>query len=315
MADEPVAEPLDEQPEEEGGPVKSFLEHLEDLRWVLIKSGTAAGVAMLVCLLGGNYLMRVLEWPLHHNPAVNAGLVLVNYVTRVLGLPQRQLSRKAPEMQTVRLFFGTNQLSELHLAPNNPLTALVGTNAFVRVDLLPVLQGTNHVLAWQAQADPDPPAPGLNIQIINLSPAGSFVVATKAAFYGGIVLASPFIFYFVAHFVFPALKLREKKYVYRGLGLRRWALHYRGLLLLLHPYAGGAGGLGAVCRVARVYGQPVAGGGLRGVCVQVHAGHGGGLRAAGGGADAGEDRRAQLSAPGQRPALRDRRFAPCWGPS
>ena len=64
MADEPVAEHLDEQPEEEGGPVKSFLEHLEDLRWVLIKSGVAAGVAMLACLLAGNYVIRVLEWPL-----------------------------------------------------------------------------------------------------------------------------------------------------------------------------------------------------------------------------------------------------------
>ena len=47
------------------------------------------------------------------------------------------------------------------------------------------------------------------------------------AFYGGLVLASPFIFYFVAHFVFPALKMREKKYIYRGLafggGLFLWA--------------------------------------------------------------------------------------------
>ena len=68
MADEPVAEHLDEQPEEEGGPVKSFLEHLEDLRWVLIKSGVAAGVAMLACLLGGNYVVRVLEWPLTRAP-------------------------------------------------------------------------------------------------------------------------------------------------------------------------------------------------------------------------------------------------------
>jgi sec-independent protein translocase protein TatC len=42
-------------------------------------------------------------------------------------------------------------------------------------------------------------------------------VATKVAFYGGLLLSSPFIFYFVAHFVFPALKLREKKYIYRGL--------------------------------------------------------------------------------------------------
>jgi sec-independent protein translocase protein TatC len=57
-----------------------------------------------------------------------------------------------------------------------------------------------------------------NINLINLSPAGGFFVAFQVALYGGIVLAAPFIFYFVAAFVFPALKMREKHYVYRGLG-------------------------------------------------------------------------------------------------
>jgi Sec-independent protein secretion pathway component TatC len=72
---------------------------------------------------------------------------------------------------------------------------------------MPVLQGTNQVLEWRVLDDSDRPAEkGLPIQIVNLSPAGSFIVATKVAFYGGLVLASPFIFYFIAHFVFPALK-------------------------------------------------------------------------------------------------------------
>jgi sec-independent protein translocase protein TatC len=57
----------------------------------------------------------------------------------------------------------------------------------------------------------------LKIDLINLSPAGGFVVAFQVAIYGGVVLASPFIFYFAATFVFPALKLRERKYIYRGL--------------------------------------------------------------------------------------------------
>ena len=196
MADEPVAENLDEQPEEEGGPIKSFLEHLEDLRWVLIKSGVAAGVAMLGCLLGGNYVVRVLEWPLTRAPV-----------------------RHSAKTQTVRVLFGTNQLSVLQVATNDPLASLVGTNPLVRLELMPVLQGTNQVLEWRALDDSDRPVEkGLPIQIINLSPAGSFVVATKVAFYGGLVLASPFIFYFIASFVFPALRMREKKYVYRGLG-------------------------------------------------------------------------------------------------
>jgi sec-independent protein translocase protein TatC len=195
MADEPVAEQLDEQPEEEGGPVKSFLEHLEDLRWVLIKIGVAAGVAMVGCLLGGNYVIRVLEWPLTRAPV-----------------------RHSAKTQSVRVLFGTNLLSVLQITTNDPLSSLVGTNPLVRLELVPVLQGTNQLLEWRALDDSDRPVErGLPIQIINLSPAGSFIVATKVAFYGGLVLASPFIFYFLAHFIFPALKMREKKYIYRGL--------------------------------------------------------------------------------------------------
>ena len=34
--------------ESEGGPVKSFLEHLEDFRWVLVKSIVALGLGMLI---------------------------------------------------------------------------------------------------------------------------------------------------------------------------------------------------------------------------------------------------------------------------
>jgi sec-independent protein translocase protein TatC len=94
----------------------------------------------------------------------------------------------------------------------------VGTNHYVRLELVPTLEGTNQVLAWRAQDDSETPRErGLAIEIVNLSPAGSFIVATKVAFYGGLVLAAPFIFYFVASFVFPALKMRERKYIYRGL--------------------------------------------------------------------------------------------------
>src|SRR6266852_126391 len=105
MADEPGAERLDELEEEEGGPVKSFLEHLEDLRWVLIKSLAAGGVAMLACLLGGNYMMRVLEWPLHRAPA-----------------------RHHDSGRTVRVTFGTNQLGRFTATTNEPWSDILGTN-------------------------------------------------------------------------------------------------------------------------------------------------------------------------------------------
>jgi sec-independent protein translocase protein TatC len=165
----------------------------------LIKSLAAAGVAMLGCLLAGNYLVRVLEWPLHRAPIGHFG-----------------------KSHTVRLTFGTNQLAVLHLGANEPLAAFVGTNRHVRLEITPITVGTNVLLGISPQPDttggPTGPQERLPIEIVNLSPAGSFVVATKVAFYGGLVVAAPFIFYFVAQFVFPALRLREKKYVYRGLG-------------------------------------------------------------------------------------------------
>jgi sec-independent protein translocase protein TatC len=129
-----------ERPDEtEGGPVKSFLEHLEDFRWVLIKSLVALAVA--------------------------------------------------------------------------------GTNRFVSVQVEPLAFGTNHVLGWRVNSDESEIADAqrLHIDLINLSPAGGFFIAFQVALYGGAVLASPFIFYFVVSFIFPALKMREQKYVYRGL--------------------------------------------------------------------------------------------------
>src|SRR5207302_3213925 len=81
--------------------------------------------------------------------------------------------------------------------------------------------GTNHqVLSWRVEDDPAAAerAQHMNISLINLSPANGFFVAFQVAMYGGMVLASPFIFYFVVSFVFPALKMRERHYVHRGLG-------------------------------------------------------------------------------------------------
>jgi sec-independent protein translocase protein TatC len=190
MAYEPEAEQFDE---DEGGPVKSFLEHLEDLRWVLIKSGVAAGVAMLVCLLAGNYAVRILEWPLARAHPLH-------------------LSRT----QTVIVSFGTNQVASFNVSTNDAFAFIAGTNRFTHLEIVPLTVGTNQLLGLAPQPGPQT-EPGLGIQIINLSPAGSFIVATKVAFYGGLVISAPLILYFIAQFVFPALKMLEKKYVYRGL--------------------------------------------------------------------------------------------------
>ena len=194
MADDTEAERPEE--EQEGGPVKTFLEHLEDLRWVLIKSLVALSVAMLLCLIGGNYVSEIIKWPLSHARISYPGSSPVVTVT-----------------------FGTNRLGVFRLTPQQQASLNLGTNRFLAVEVEPAILGTNQVLTWRVNPDPNVAqrAQQLHIDLINLSPAGGFVVAFQLAFYGGMVLAAPFIFYFVAAFVFPALKMREQKYVYRGL--------------------------------------------------------------------------------------------------
>jgi sec-independent protein translocase protein TatC len=195
MVDEPEAERLElDQEEEEGGPVKSFLEHLEDLRWVLIKSIAAAGVAMITCFFAGNYVFQVIKWPLNRAPFY-AG----------------------QEPQVVRVLLGTNQLGVFHVGTNDALSSLAGTNRYVRLSISPVTLGTNTVLGVTVLPEDRSTRSDSPIDIVSLGPAAAFVVATKIAFYGGLILASPFIFYFLANFIFPALKIHEKRYIDRGL--------------------------------------------------------------------------------------------------
>jgi sec-independent protein translocase protein TatC len=80
MADSTDELPPDEQ-EIQGGAVKSFLEHLEDLRWMLVKSGAAILVGMCVCLFATHKLVAVLKWPLERAALIHNRtdtLVLVN---------------------------------------------------------------------------------------------------------------------------------------------------------------------------------------------------------------------------------------------
>lgn len=194
MADEFESEHSEH--ESEGGPVKSFIEHLEDLRWVLIKSTVALAIAMLLCLIAGNYVVDILKWPLARAKVSFPGT-----------------------NQVVTVTYGTNKLGAFHLTAEQSTSLDLGSNRFVAVEVEPQIIGTNRVLGWKVNSDPAVAvaAQKMNIDLINLSPAGGFIVAFQVALYGGTVLAAPFIFYFVISFIFPALKMREQKYVHRGL--------------------------------------------------------------------------------------------------
>ena len=197
-------EPEEERPllsEDEGGPVKSFLEHLEDLRWVLIKSITTLGIAMLICLIGGNYVVAILKRPL-----------------------EKAQVRYAGNDQIVVLMFGTNRLGIYHLDDLQRAAFHFTTNRFVAVQLEPASNGANSSgtnlmlsLRVDTSVDAEALAKQMKVDLNTLSPASGFFVAFQVALYAGVAVSSPLLFYFICQFVFPALKWKEKRYVFRGL--------------------------------------------------------------------------------------------------
>jgi sec-independent protein translocase protein TatC len=196
-----MAEPSDEpellEDQVEGGAVKSFLEHLEDLRWALVKSGAAILLAMMVCLFGVNKLVAILEWP---------GLRAQQ--RHVAFLPENTNQVVTIKLGAATIYSGaveSNKLGPLYL----------GTNQYVTLQMEPVRAGSNIVLGLTVEtngAAPESHGP----KLIFMDPAAPFMFALHVAFFGGLILASPFVLYFVGEFVMPALKIIEKKYFLRA---------------------------------------------------------------------------------------------------
>jgi len=120
--------------------------------------------------------------------------------------------------------FGTNTLTTFE-PPTNRIGPLdLGTNRFVDIQIEPVTVGTNIFLT--VRTDPSPSEETMlssATDLVYLDPSAPFLSSLHLALYGGILLAAPFIFYFLAQFILPALKVKEKKYVLRacatGVGL------------------------------------------------------------------------------------------------
>ena len=197
MAD-PTEESRPEEAEEDGGgPVKTFLEHLEDLRWMLIKSGTALLVGMIVCLYSTNKVVSILKWPLER-----AALIQVGHKQKVLV--------KLGEEDVFSFQPATNHIGPLDL----------GTNPLIILQIKPVEEGTN--IHFVARVEKDPPSSERArsaTDLVYFDPAAPFMSSLHLAFFAGILLTAPFIFYFVGEFVLPALKIKEKKYLLRAFGV------------------------------------------------------------------------------------------------
>ena len=183
--------------EDGGGAVKSFLEHLEDLRWTIIKSAAAIFCAMLVCVFGVHTVMSILKWPLAR--ASKRHIAFVPEDTN----------------QIVTVKIGDATLQTFNAAHNHLGNVFLGTNHYVTLQLEPAsIQGSN-VLTFQV-TPAEETVNNAGPELIFLDPSAPFILWMHSAFFAGLILASPAVLYFVGVFVMPALKIREKKYFMRA---------------------------------------------------------------------------------------------------
>jgi sec-independent protein translocase protein TatC len=117
--------------------------------------------------------------------------------------------------QTVTVQLAGIDLKTFEVKSNRLGSIELGTNQFVTLLEEPMVVGANTLLALRVITNAAPPAVA-SLKLSFTGPADPFMFALHMAFFAGLILASPFILYFVGEFVMPALKIREKKYFLRA---------------------------------------------------------------------------------------------------
>jgi sec-independent protein translocase protein TatC len=171
---------------------------------MLIKTAAAVFLGMCVCLFAVKYVTAILTWPLKRAEHRNLYFMPAN------------------TNQLLHVHIGTYSFPTIELKTNRIGNIELGTNKEVTWQLEPVVVGSNTLLSvHEIPIDPDEPGNGPGLYY--MGPADAFMSILHQAFFGGLFLACPFVFYFVGQFVMPALKRIEKKYFMRafwfGLGL------------------------------------------------------------------------------------------------
>jgi sec-independent protein translocase protein TatC len=188
----------DGEEEAEGGAVKTFLEHLEDLRWTLIKSCAATMIGMLICLFNARAMISILSWPLHRAAQ-----------RHILFLPEET-------NQFVTFQIGAARLPPLILKTNRLGSLDLGTNPTITLQVEPVEINGQQLFSLRLAPKSQDTDPSTGPALIYLDPSAPFFSSFHMAFFGGLLIASPFVFYYFGQFLMPALKIKEKKYFLRA---------------------------------------------------------------------------------------------------
>ena len=178
---------------EDVGPKKSFWGHLNDLRSALVKSVAVIMVALIGCLFGSPWLVKVLEEPMRHMHMFEKAKPTVTFLVGDTRLGPYEVTREQ--------FPG--------LPPGD------APQVVFRMGTAPM--GNQQVATLAMEEAPKGSQP-LEVKLHNFSPAESFMVAFHVALFAALAISSPFWIFFMGGFVLPALNLKERKVIFSWLG-------------------------------------------------------------------------------------------------
>ncbi len=211
---------------------KPFLEHLDDLRSMLLKMVTATVISMVVCFIFNKQLLDVARYPVKL-----AGLA----EGEAFKLPETMdLSQwREAERIVTAASEGDPALRDYYIEGatkgNEDLRALV--NAYPIFQMAVTLpndareefivqsgRGRETVLAYvrallEDNPRADPKGRDSLIKMSVLNPPEAFTLSIKLSLYAGIVLCFPFLLYYLAEFVLPGLRAEEKKLLAPSMGI------------------------------------------------------------------------------------------------
>ncbi len=238
---------------EEEAETKPFLDHLEDLRWTILKSLAALFICMCVTFYGLPLIMAALEWPLHGVAEVIEKMPLLQLsdlkdsktlVERLKG-GSDPLSRHLQEQLSAGLKKQLQDCDTSKIPPKPLRTALVDelNNALQsecihtdkRFAQTPLTDDVRELLEQKPKglplvrlnrllleaACPQQIAKAITVSgfepskfLYTIGPGEVFIFSIKLAVYAGTLLALPFILYYIGQFILPALTRREKRYLW-----------------------------------------------------------------------------------------------------
>jgi sec-independent protein translocase protein TatC len=175
------------------GPKKSFWGHLNDLRFALIRSVIAIGIALVACLFLSPWIVGVLEYPLRHLHMFDAPKPMVTLQIGDTKLGPFPVTRE----QFPGLPPGAAPNVVFHVG-----TAAIGTQQVATLTMDSVQGSAN----------------AIEVRLHNLSPAEAFMVAFHVALYAALAVSSPFWIFYMGGFILPALNLKERKVIFSWIG-------------------------------------------------------------------------------------------------